>query len=126
MMAVTSERRLRYSVLYSDAQGVTHFRDDYLVWNEAKANGESHTPLLDAQKIGFLRLNREFSEDSHPAPSKRFVMVLTGIMEVVAGDGESRRFEAGSVLLVSDTSGSGHRTNVIGEDDAFLVWVPVP
>jgi hypothetical protein len=53
-------------------------------------------------------------------------MVLSGVLEVEVGDGERRSFGPGNVLLVTDTEGQGHLTNVIGNEDAFLVWVPVP
>ena len=84
------------------------------------------TPFLDATKIGFLRLPKGYKAGLHPAPAKQFVMVLTGRMEVESGDGEQKQFLPGSVLLVTDTQGSGHRTSVLGNEDVFLVWVPVP
>jgi hypothetical protein len=53
-------------------------------------------------------------------------MVLHGTVEIEAGDGERRTFIAGTVVLVTDVHGRGHRTNVIGEEHVFLVWVPIP
>ena len=53
-------------------------------------------------------------------------MMLEGVMEVEAGDGKRREFRAGTVLLVTNTQGRGHRTNVLGNQDVVLVWVPVP
>jgi uncharacterized cupin superfamily protein len=44
--------------------------------------------------------------------------VLEGEFEVSASDGETRRFGAGSVLLVEDTTGKGHMTRALGEADA--------
>ena len=80
----------------------------------------------DASKIGFLRSPKGLKSGLHPAPAKQFVMVLTGLMEVESGDGERRQFLPGSVLLVTDTQGSGHRTSVLGDQDVFLAWVPIP
>jgi len=31
-----------------------------------------------------------------------------------------------ALVLVTDTEGRGHRTNVLGNEDVFLVLVPVP
>jgi hypothetical protein len=123
------QQQLRYSVLFADQQGVTHFRDEYLVWQAVESAGNARwllTPYLNAEKIGFLRLPSGLSSDWHPAPGKRFVMVLSGIGQVEAGDGERRTFAPGSVLLVTDTHGPGHRTSVIGEQDVFIAWVPIP
>ena len=121
---------LRYAVVFSDSNDVTHFRDEELPWQVQQSSDPRHpglvTPFLDAEKIGFLRIAVGYSADWHPAPGKRFVMVLSGVMEVEAGDGERRKFTAGSVALVTDVKGQGHRTSVVGNQEVFLVWVPVP
>jgi hypothetical protein len=123
------QQQLRYSLLFADQEGLTHFRDEYLVWQAVGGAGKPRwllTPYLDAEKIGFLRFPPGLSIDRHPAPGKRFVMVLAGIVQVEAGDGERRTFVPGSVLLLTDTQGPGHRTNVLGEQDVFIAWVPIP
>ncbi len=118
-------RRLKYSVLYADGEGITHFRDEYLSWNDS-GEGFFTTPLENARQIGFLRTQAGKNFDWHPAPRKQFVMILEGIMEVEAGDGEKRVFVPGSILQVTDTKGRGHRTNNLGGQPIFVVWVPVP
>jgi|SRR5262245_5614749 len=120
------DQELRYSILSSDSQGRTQFRDEYLPWQPGLSPQSLITPFFDAVQIVFLRLRPGYRSDWHPAPRKQFVMVLEGVMEVEAGDGKRREFRAGSVLLVTDTQGRGHRTNVLGERDVVLVRVPVP
>jgi quercetin dioxygenase-like cupin family protein len=121
---------LTYSRLYSDDASVTHFTDDSMPLREVAPNSgpveEWVTALQEAQSIGFLRNAAGAHDDWHNAPSKRFVMVISGALEVEAGDGEKRVFTPGTVLLVTDVAGRGHRTRVLGPDDVLLVWVPVP
>ncbi len=119
------QKQLKYAVLSSDSHDLTHFGDEDLLW-QSDGKQKLATPFLDAEKIGFMRLPQGYRTDWHPAPRKQFVMVLNGVMEVEAGDGQRRKFVAGSVLLVSDTQGHGHRTNVLGNQDVFFVWVRVP
>jgi Cupin domain len=124
-------KSLTYSVIYSDSDDLTHFRDEELPWQVLQLPADPRhpgleTPFLDAEKLGFLRLSIGTSSDQHPAPGKRFVMVLSGVAEIEVGDGQRRKFGAGSVLLVTDVTGRGHRTKVLGDQDVFLVWVPVP
>ena len=88
-----AEHRLLYSVLYSDTEDVTHFRDEYMPWNK-RSSGNAVTPFRDAQQIGFLRLHENLKADWHPAPRKQFVMVLKGVMEVEAGDGGKAHIHA--------------------------------
>jgi quercetin dioxygenase-like cupin family protein len=111
--------------LYTDDADVTHFVDEGLAWNVSDSSPTA-TDLFPAKQIGFLRIPAGYRSDWHPAPRLQYVMVMNGSMEVEAGDGERRVFEPGSVLLVSDTQGKGHRTNVIGDQEVLLVWVPVP
>jgi quercetin dioxygenase-like cupin family protein len=118
------QQAMPYSVVHSDTNGVTHFRNEYLAWRVGQ--GLTVTPYVNAEKIGFLRIAQGRRFDWHPAPSKRFVMVLSGLLEVEVGDGERRTFGPGNVLLVTDAEGRGHLTNVLGNEDVFLVWVPVP
>ena len=42
---------------------------------------------------------------------------------IAASDGTPRKFDAGSVLLMEDTWGKGHSTQLIGEVDALLFAV---
>jgi len=135
------QQAMPYSVVYSDANGVTHFRNERLAWQaivrenriesgDARQSSGTvqnfNTPYLNAERIGFVRIAQGRRSDWHPAPSKRFVMVLSGMLEIEVGDGERRNFGPGNVLLVTDAEGRGHLTNVIGNEDVFLVWVPVP
>ena len=120
--------QLTYATLYTGSDAKTHFKDDAMPWHPVASSAPEPphvTPLQDATKIGFLRSPVGRQTDWHPAPRKQFVMVLTGILEVEAGDGEKRKFTPGSVLLVTDVDGMGHRTQGVGEQEVFLVWVPI-
>jgi len=61
--------------------------------------------------------------DWHPDPHRQFFLVLSGKLEIEVSDGEVRRFEAGDILLVEDTTGKGHRSRVVGEEDLIGAFV---
>src|SRR5262249_4509620 len=46
--------------------------------------------------------------DFHPAPRRQLVVTLSGIGEIVCGDGSSRRFGPGDIMLADDLTGEGH------------------
>jgi hypothetical protein len=121
--------QLKYAVLFTSHDVNTRFKDDHLPWQtlpgDYSASGK-FTPMQKAKEIGFLHLPAGYRSDWHPAPAKQFVLVLTGIMEVEAGDSERRTFTPGSVLLVTDVDGKGHRTNVLGDDEVLIAWAPIP
>ena len=107
---------LGYARLYADDGGVTHFADEALPWG---------TSFQDARAVSIRRLASGYDRDWHPAPQRQFVVVLAGVLEIEAGDGETRRFGPGGVVLVTDLTGPGHRTRTHGPDEAGLLWVPV-
>jgi quercetin dioxygenase-like cupin family protein len=63
--------------------------------------------------------------DWHPAPRKQYMFCLSGELEVEVSDGEIRRFNPGSVILLEDTSGKGHVSRVVGEGRGYMAAMPV-
>jgi hypothetical protein len=130
LMVAEEHTRLRYAVIYSDPDGRTHFRDEFFPWQKTQSSDPKRpglqTPFVDAQKLGFITLPRRYSSDWHPAPGKRFVVVLSGLAELEVGSGERRRVGPGDVVLVTDVQGRGHITRVLGKQDVIAAWVPVP
>jgi hypothetical protein len=61
--------------------------------------------------------------DWHPAPRCQFMTFVSGEIEAETGDGQRRRFGAGSIVLVEDTSGLGHRSWVVGDTEVVAVVV---
>ena len=62
-------------------------------------------------------------QDWHPAPRRQFVIILSGQLEIGFGDGTKRVFDAGDARLVEDTTGKGHRSRVIGDEDVLNVAI---
>jgi hypothetical protein len=65
-----------------------------------------------------------FDSDPHPAPRKQWVVMLRGAIEVEVSDGTRRRFGPGELVLVTDTTGSGHITVTVGDPPVEALWVP--
>ena len=100
---------MRYTRLYSDAKGVSHFED---VEIRFQALGFAPpAPPLDisafgrAERCSVIRARPGWQGDWHPAPFRQLHFYLSGEVEAEASDGEIRRISAGDVALVEDTSG---------------------
>ena len=105
--------QLTYATLYTGSDAKTHFKDDAMPWHPVASSAPAPphvTPLQDATKIGFLRSPVGRKADWHPAPSKQFVMVLTGVMEVEAGDGRKTHIHSWQRAL-------GDRCRLYGTQD---------
>jgi hypothetical protein len=116
-----------YSRLFADEQGESHFEDieielaatDYAPPAPPLALS-SFTP---ATQFGFMHAPASWSSEWHPSAARNIFFVLSGKWEVTASDGETRRFAAGSGLLVEDTIGNGHASRVLGGADSLAVMV---
>lgn len=63
--------------------------------------------------------------DWHPAPRKQYWVGVSGEIDVTVGDGETRRFGPGSLVLLEDVTGRGHRTVAVGNDQIYGLFVQV-
>ena len=115
-----------YAILTSDSTGVSHFGDETWPWSTVTPACSLRTAFLTVEELGFLRIPEGVRQDWHPSPSRQLVLVLSGVVEVVAGDGERRTFARGDVLLLADTEGIGHQTNTLGNEAFVAATVPFP
>jgi hypothetical protein len=56
----------------------------------------------------------DYSSDWHTAPRRQYIFILGGQMEIGIGDGSTRRFGPGDVVLADDLTGQGHTTRSVG------------
>jgi hypothetical protein len=118
---------VKYTRLYSDDQGESHFEDVEVGMSE-EVFAPPAPPLrlsefLSSSRFRFLRADPGWSGDWHPAPRRQFMLYLEGEIEAETSDGEVRRFGPGSATLVEDLSGRGHRSRVVGDSGAVLAVV---
>jgi hypothetical protein len=115
---------LRYTEIFSDADGVSHFRDVEVTMalkDLAPPTPAFHVSEFDsAASVGFLRIPPGWGGGWHPAPSDGYVLVLAGTVQIEVGDGELRQFSPGSVWRHKDVAGQGHDSRVIGDREAIL------
>jgi len=108
---------MRYTHLYVDDNGDSRFADERLPMDTDESVPGVVELLTGDQPVSglrFLQLPPGWYQDQRPARNRRWLLVLSGVLDVEASDGEVRRFGPGSVLLVEDTLGKGHRGRVIG------------
>ena len=118
---------MRIVRLYADNDGKSHFEDveiDLTLTDYAPPAPPLHlAPLTSATRFGFMQAPAGWSSDWHPSPARNMFFVLTGEWEVTAGDGETRRFGTGSVLLVEDNRGKGHTSRVTSDEDSLAAMI---
>ena len=98
--------------VFTGADGDTHFGDIEVPLTDAGTIGRL-SETIPATGVVFRETPPDYDYDWHPAPRRQYIVLLDGAIEITVGDGETRRFNGGDVLLVEDTTGRGHRTRTI-------------
>ena len=103
---------MKYTKIVADDQGHSHFKDMVV---ELKDHGDLGflSKAVEVSSLQFRQNREDYNWDFHQAPSKQFIVLLDGEIEIETSLGEKRRFKGGDILLVEDTTGSGHRSRNI-------------
>lgn len=116
---------LTYTHVYADSAGISHFREESFDFRSSRPGGPLSHALGTGPGAMLLRLKPGAVEDWHNAPRAWYLIVLQGMSEVTASDGEKRRFGPGSIVLLDDVTGKGHQTRTVGAIDHIAAVVPI-
>ncbi len=84
------------------------------------------TEVMPATGVAFVRFPLGWFGDWHPTPRRQFFIFLAGELAGETSDGDQRRFGPGSVALVEDTTGKGHRSWVVSDGDVLATVDQLP
>lgn len=116
-----------YTRLFADQNGESHFEDfeiDLQLTDYAPpAAPLSLSSFTEATQFRFMNAPAGWSSDWHPAAQRTLFFVLSGEWEVSASDGETRKFGVGAALLVEDTEGKGHKSQVTSKVDSLAAMI---
>jgi hypothetical protein len=107
--------------LYSGADGETHAEEI----NLSRESGQQ-PDLLRADGIRFATRGAGTSDDWHVTPRRQYLITLKGHVEIEIGGGKIVHATAGTVLLIDDTTGKGHRARVTDEGEWHVMFIPLP
>jgi uncharacterized protein YceH (UPF0502 family) len=121
-----------YLRVYADAGGESHFEDVELpstrVADPSRGLVAELAEAIAAGEVVFRNVIEEPTDDSYPhvAPRRQFIVQLNGAVEIKVSDGETRRFDPGSVVLLEDTSGKGHTTRGLSPGGRMTLVITLP
>lgn len=125
---------MKYTRIYADVNGESHFEDLEVQFQEVDFAPPTPplnlSPFSPATRYGFVVFPADRYSDWHDTwhttPQRQIFFVLSGVGELEVSDGEVRRFEPGSVVLLEDTTGKGHRNKAGSSDDVLTAVVQLP
>ena len=121
---------MNYTRIYSDADGESHFEDVSVDVSPVEFAPPA-APLnmaapLQAERTILCAIPAQWVGDWHPTPRRQFYIQLSGALEIAVSDGEKRRFSAGGIVLLEDTTGRGHLSRAVGAAGVDAVFVQLP
>lgn len=121
---------MQYSRIYSDNEGESHFEDISIdltpVDFAPPAPPLNIASPFETERMILCTIPADWFGNWHPTPRRQFYIQLSGELEVEVSDGEIRRFSAGSLVLLEDTTGKGHLTREMGSKGVNAVFVQLP
>ena len=95
--------------IYTGDDGQTHFEDLPLPAEESR-----NVALQAGANLVFRCFPADHWSDWHTAPPGTIHFYSRGQMDIGIGDGTTRRFGPGDVVLADDLTGQGHTTRSLG------------
>lgn len=123
MKSDTSMPTLPVVRVFSDADGGSHITDEQIPLLEPDAARLTH--FTKVKSVAFRILPVGFFRDWHTTPSRQYIIILSGMVEVGAADGQVRQTGPGCVTLHEDIEGKGHTTRVAGDSPAIVAFIPL-
>ena len=110
--------------MYTGDDGKTHFED--LDFQFDAVTEVNRTSIENASGIQFVYQPTGFVISMHPAPRRQYVITIQGQAEIQLGDGTTRVFGPGDLVLAEDITGEGHITRIIGDVPRISAQISVP
>ncbi len=121
---------MRYVRIHADSSGETHFEDvdvaSTLLDYAPPAPPLHLSAVMPAAGWALITFPAGWDGDWHPTPRRQFFIFLTGALEGETSDGDHRSHGPGSVVLLEDTAGKGHRARMVGNGDVLAAVVQLP
>src|SRR5262245_16397937 len=101
--------------IYATADGESHIGELEILLTENQGRPLFfNSARFAATAVGFQRVRVGGTTAWHNPTQRWLAFILAGTWEIEASDGSRRQFPVGSVSLVEDTSGKGHRGRAVG------------
>jgi hypothetical protein len=114
-----TRRPIMMTRIYTGADGLSHAEEI-----EMKLNGNA-TEMIKATGVEFSRRAPNNSNEWHVGPRRQFVITLSGRGEIEVAGGQKVAVGPGHINLIEDTTGKGHITRNLGNEDRIAITIPL-
>ncbi|MBN8827245.1 MAG: cupin domain-containing protein [Sphingobacteriia bacterium] len=109
---IVKNEKMQMIGLYNDNNNQSYFKDiDINVTPIGiKAMTSGNYPI---NHLNLMEFDAGFETSYHNSINQQYIMVLEGVAEITASNGEKRIIKAGDILFAADNAGKGHRTKTL-------------
>ncbi len=112
---MTATRTIRCVRLWSGADGASRFKEGTIVL-ASRVRGDVLSDNALVSSISFRETESGGTYAPHSAPTRQFVISLSGTIEVTTGSGATVVMKPGDIMLAEDTQGTGHSWRLLGTE----------
>jgi quercetin dioxygenase-like cupin family protein len=106
--------------IYTGTDGQSHAEEI-----ELKITSGNASDMMKATGVQFRRTPPGTFSDWHVGPRRQFVITLSGRGEIEVAGGRKISLEPGRIELIEDTTGKGHTTRAVGNEDRVSIAIPL-
>ena len=114
-----TRRPIMMTRIYTGPDGLSHAEEI-----EMKLNGNA-TEMIKATGVEFSRRAPNNAAEWHVGPRRQFVITLSGRGEIEVAGGRKIPVGPGHINLIEDTTGKGHITRNLGNEDRIAITIPL-
>jgi len=109
---------------FTGPDGLTH-AEEIAVNFEGGADGNGLYKFLSNSNAVLRRSPPGRVNDYHTASRRQYIITLSGHAELVLSGGQTLKVGPGDIELAEDTTGKGHITRTVGNEDRISIAIPV-
>jgi hypothetical protein len=113
---------MKVTRIYTGDDGESHFEDVGIPLERISPGGRL-SEAVSVKSVVFRETDGDYNLDFHCAPRRQYVVNLTGSVEIETGTGDIRLLGPGSILLAEDTTGKGHISRAVGNEQRQSLFI---
>jgi hypothetical protein len=109
---------------FTGPDGLTH-AEEIDVKFDMEGGGQGFYKLLSNKGAVLRRAPPGRVNDYHTASRRQYIVTLSGHAELVLSGGQTLKVGPGDIELAEDTTGKGHITRTVGNEDRISIAIPL-
>lgn len=122
--AAQTSKPVKIHRFFTGPDGLTHAEEIDVKFESGDGGNGLYKFLLNSNAV--LRRSPPGREnDWHTASRRQYIVTLSGHAELVLSGGQTLKVGPGDIELAEDTTGKGHITRTVGNEDRISIAIPV-